>query len=293
MQYPRPDPIRVGAVSIRIRLQNFPKVLELVGKTPGNDISHKYTSPLSELQHSDQDGRPLGGNKGQDEVPIPQLTNSTLSHSQSLVTPDIVDRNIKNESRPVKPPAFIYLCLRCRQSGHHIDQCPFPLGSDNEDWTQAMCNSQAIPDMNISPSDLCFRCEELNVMEMFEHATDFRFRFHSKRGDHARPSYYEYKDYWGNITAKTDEHSFHNSDEDYFVLLGYSGSSYFRTVCAMCLLLFTISPCCNDLNTRLLIIPDWIEHRQESSMKVPSAHASRVVCIYVSIAESDEYVLFF
>ena len=290
---PRPDHIKLGPVSIRIRLKNFPRVLELVWKTPANDASHNNTSMLAELTHSDRNVQPPGGNEDLNGVPISHPSKPTLPHSKLPVAPTIVDKEIKNEPGPVEPPAPIYLCLQCRQSGHHIDQCPFPLGADNEDWSQAISVAQTIPDTDISASDLCFRCEKLNIMEMFEHPADFRFRLHTKRGDHARPSYYEYKDHWGNITAKTDKHSFHESDKDYFVQLGYSDSTYFRTDCAMCLLLFTISPCCNDLRTRLLIIPDWIEHRQEPSMKVPSARASRAICIYVSVAESDEYVQFF
>jgi hypothetical protein len=114
---PRPDHIKLGPVSIRIRLKNFPRILELVWKTPANDASHKNTSMLAELTHSDRNVQPPGGNEDPNGVPIPHPSKPTLPHSKLPVAPNIVDKEIKNEPGPVELPAPIYLCLRCRQSG--------------------------------------------------------------------------------------------------------------------------------------------------------------------------------
>lgn len=129
----------------------------------------------------------------------------------------------------------------------------------------------------------------LNLTEMFDHPINFRFRKHGKRGDHARPEFYEYRDLWSKITARTDKHTFHESDKDYFVNLGYSGSTYFWRDCALCVLLFILSPHCNYLDTRLLIIPEWVEHRQEPELRVPSARTSHATCLYISaVGKSNE-----
>jgi hypothetical protein len=287
---PRPDPLEIGPFRIRICLRNLPRVLQVVWKTEEHIPS--YDSPQEKPLLPKKNVQQSAGNGAIVELPPPDRSAVSQTHAKSHVAPTILENPTENKFKPLRRPAPIYMCLRCRQSGHHIDQCPYPVGSDNEDWSQAIHDGVEDSDSNIPASKLCSQCQMLNLTEMFDHPIDFRFRKHGKRGDHARPELYEYGDLWSNITARTDKHTFHESDKDYFVNLGYSGSTYFRRDCAVCVLLFTLSPHCNDLGTRLLIIPEWVEHRQEPELRVPSARASYATCLYVSaVGKSNKWVM--
>ena len=176
----------------------------------------------------------------------------------------------------------IYRCLRCRQSGHHITECQFAAGVDDEDWSTATSAVSDGSHTDVQDSELCSRCQWLNLTEMFMQPNDIKFRKGSNHGRHALREQYEFTNYSHTENIEAGNTSFSNDDKKYFKHLGYASYVHFERSCPMCTLLFALAPRCNDVNTELLIIPDWILHRLEPTLEVPSPSASYATCLYIS-----------
>jgi hypothetical protein len=165
----------------------------------------------------------------------------------------------------------VYMCLRCRQSGHHIDRCPFPIVADDYGWPSATSDMQETPQAALSTSELCWKCRDLNLLAMFEHPSSVEFQSQESK-IRSRPVSFDFRRDWSELWIGDCLVS--RKEARLFVELGYSGSYRFSNDCAMCRLLFDISPMCGELGTHLVLVPAWILHRQEPTLALKIRNAA-------------------
>lgn len=185
----------------------------------------------------------------------------------------------------------VYMCLRCRKSGHHIDQCPFPVGADDYGWPSATSYMQEAPRAAVSSSEFCWSCRTLNLLAMFEHPNSVEFQSQESK-IRSRPVFFNFRRDWGELWFGDSLVS--KKEARLFVDLGYSGSYRFSNDCAMCRLLFDIAPTCDGLDNRLVLVPAWILHRQEPTLSLKNRNAAWATCVYMaSLSETQSgYVIF-
>jgi hypothetical protein len=179
---------------------------------------------------------------------------------------DVRKESLANNDTP--PPVF--LCIKCREAGHHMDQCRFPEAVEAEDWTLARLstNSPCSSVLELG-NEVCSRCQRLAIINIFKNPN-----FTSSKD--AR----ECRFLWRKTTD--GQKTLH--------ILGRCKDVRFQQSCPLCRLLFSTIPPCNDRNSSLVVVPAWVLQRQEPALTSKYRDASYETCLYVAIKSYSETI---
>ena len=129
--------------------------------------------------------------------------------------------------------ASIYLCLRCRGSGHLVNECTEPWMDDSLPWS--FCPSRKTVDSaefsDVVNQPLCQRCHELNLLNFIEQDIP-----------------------WESISNLTDTAL---RESGCIRSLGQGGSIVFRQDCFLCCCLFAMTPNPHSQKQEVIVFPTW------------------------------------
>jgi hypothetical protein len=122
----------------------------------------------------------------------------------------------------------LLLCLKCRQKGHDVENCPSEGWAGELQWFFSPARRHIEHDTDKA---MCSRCESLDLIRFFE----------------TRPPW----------TTQLDFRSDFDQKKDFIRKLGKTGSVQFRADCSICRCLFAITPHPSSLDQEIILVPDW------------------------------------
>lgn len=158
------------------------------------------------------------------------------------------------------------LCLLCRDSGHIAGKCsrsePKYRG---QSWTYTSERAQKLRALMETPSNRpCQRCEDLNLLDMFEGSPD-----------------------WTGSTSRHQEIANLRSNRHYRNL-GTAGVVIFRDDCPVCIALFACTPSPAYLTDEVHLLADWTVHRLERLVEIQSDTRNTYdKCLLVDVEAPD------
>ncbi|KAL5323135.1 hypothetical protein ACEPPN_007663 [Leptodophora sp. 'Broadleaf-Isolate-01'] len=176
---------------------------------------------------------------------------------------DECKESLANNDTP--PPVF--LCIICREAGHHMDQCRFPEAAEAEDWTLArLSTSSPYSSVLELGNEVCSRCQRLDITNIFKNPN-----FTSSKDAS------EFRSLWRKTDGQKTLHT-----------LGSCEYVRFHQSCPICRLLFSTIPPCKNRNSYLVVVPAWVCQRQESALTSKYRDASFETCLYVALESYSE-----
>ena len=131
-----------------------------------------------------------------------------------------------------------YLCLKCRQTGHVVNDCPSTHWTPDEyGWffSQARKSMSFTHEQGDSQQQLCQRCQDLGILELLRNELPWE-------------TSQQFSQAW-------------RDGSDLIISIGHTGSVVFRNKCAMCRCLFALTPHPSSTSQEIYILPHWTMYR--------------------------------
>jgi hypothetical protein len=156
------------------------------------------------------------------------------------------------------------LCLRCRQAGHIMNNCPYSQWFSELDWFFSPARKSLYfgNDLETAQEELCTRCRDLNILRFLHEEIPW------SRG--------------GELDKVPADGS------KYIRSLGKTGSIEFWSNCSLCRCLFALTPHPSSGTQDVLILPNWSIYRLEGGIAVDTAQKRRYAkCLLVALQPSQ------
>lgn len=130
-----------------------------------------------------------------------------------------------------------FLCLKCRNEGHIVNDCPLSTWSLEWDWffSPARMGMKFADVSSSTEQELCRRCQDLDVLSLLREDI---------------PS-----------TFPRDLNQAAQKGSNLIRSLGMTGSIQFKHDCPLCICLFAMTPNPSSPSREVLLLPDWTMNR--------------------------------
>ena len=145
----------------------------------------------------------------------------------------------------VEPAGGSFLCLKCRNVGHIVNDCPLPNWADDEfDWffSPQRMGMKFSDVSSSSKQELCRRCQELDVLSLLQEDIPWK--------------------------SSVDLEQAADNESKWIRSLGKTGSIQFKDNCPLCWCLFAMTPNPSSPTQEMLIFPDWTMRRLSEDQDV-------------------------
>ena len=166
----------------------------------------------------------------------------------------------------VEPASGSFLCLKCRNVGHIVDDCPLPNWADDEfDWffSPQRMGMKFSDVSSSSQQELCRRCQDLDVLSLLQEDIPWK--------------------------SSDDIEEAANNESKLIRSIGKTGSIQFKDNCPLCWCLFAMTPNPESPAQEVLILPDLTMRRLIADVRQDMATEEKrpyAKCLLVALKPS-------